>query len=158
MGIRLPIGRIEVPVQLPLCLTMAQTSWGQRFRSHFLEDGFGEHTCYHCLIAEVANDDQIPNELWALPCDPWTGKMTYFEDFYIMELCRGLGIGSEILKRISQIAIQTWCYSMHFLVVRWNTAPIEYYTRRGTLDLSQQEGWHLFKFSKENMIKLTSEE
>ncbi|GCB70665.1 hypothetical protein scyTo_0001339 [Scyliorhinus torazame] len=71
---------------------------------------------------------------------------------------KGLGIGSEILKRISQIAIQNRCCSMHFLVVGWNKASIEYYTKRGARDLSKQEGWHLFKFSKENMIKLASEE
>uniref|UniRef100_A0A8C3HLY7 N-acetyltransferase domain-containing protein n=1 Tax=Chrysemys picta bellii TaxID=8478 RepID=A0A8C3HLY7_CHRPI len=90
--------------------------------------------------------------------DPWIGKLLYLEDFYVMEPYRGLGIGSEILKTLSQIAIKTNCSCMHFLVVIWNKPSIEYYVRRGALDLSTEEGWHLFRFDKENLLRMASGE
>uniref|UniRef100_A0A8C4Y9H5 N-acetyltransferase domain-containing protein n=1 Tax=Gopherus evgoodei TaxID=1825980 RepID=A0A8C4Y9H5_9SAUR len=77
--------------------------------------------------------------------DPWIGKLLYLEDFYVMEPYRGLGIGSEILKRLSQVFI-------------WNKPSIEYYVRRGALDLSTEEGWHLFRFDKENLLRMASGE
>ncbi|XP_029462438.1 diamine acetyltransferase 1-like [Rhinatrema bivittatum] len=90
--------------------------------------------------------------------DPWVGKVLYLEDFFVMEQYRGLGIGSEILKRLSQVAVQTHCSCMHFLVAFWNKPSIEYYKHRGAIDLSAEEGWHLFRFTKDNLIQMAAEE
>lgn len=57
-----------------------------------------------------------------------------------------------------QIAIRTNCNCMHFLVVIWNQASIKYYTRRGALDLSSEEGWHLFRFNREELMDMAREE
>lgn len=57
-----------------------------------------------------------------------------------------------------QVAIETNCNCMHFLVVVWNKPSIEYYMRRGASDLSTEEGWHLFKFDKEQIRSLAAGE
>uniref|UniRef100_A0A5F9CWV7 Diamine acetyltransferase 1 n=1 Tax=Oryctolagus cuniculus TaxID=9986 RepID=A0A5F9CWV7_RABIT len=90
--------------------------------------------------------------------DPWIGKLLYLEDFFVMSDYRGFGIGSEILKNLSQVAMKCRCSSMHFLVAEWNEPSINFYKRRGASDLSSEEGWRLFKIDKEYLIKMAAEE
>nr|KAF6436356.1 spermidine/spermine N1-acetyltransferase 1 [Rousettus aegyptiacus] len=90
--------------------------------------------------------------------DPWIGKLLYLEDFFVMSDYRGFGIGSEILKNLSQVAMKCRCSSMHFLVAEWNEPSINFYKRRGASDLSSEEGWRLFKIDKEYLVKMAAEE
>nr|KAF6320698.1 spermidine/spermine N1-acetyltransferase 1 [Pipistrellus kuhlii] len=90
--------------------------------------------------------------------DPWIGKLLYLEDFFVMSDFRGFGIGSEILKNLSQVAMKCRCSSMHFLVAEWNKPSINFYKKRGASDLSSEEGWRLFKIDKEYLLKMAAEE
>uniref|UniRef100_A0A8C7LB86 Diamine acetyltransferase 1 n=1 Tax=Oncorhynchus kisutch TaxID=8019 RepID=A0A8C7LB86_ONCKI len=126
-----------------------------------LEDGFGDHPFYHCLVAEDPSEQSpvvIGFAMYYFTYDPWIGKLLYLEDFFVMKEYRGFGIGSEILKLLSHTAVKSRCSSMHFIVAEGNQASIEFYKRRGAADLSLEEGWRLFKIDKSSLLKMSSAE
>lgn len=95
----------------------------------------------------------------------------------------GMGIGSEVLRHLSdvspgpcggkngqiricvhvptscslfQLAIKMRCTGMMFVVAENNEPSIQFYKRRGAEDLSQEEGWRLFKFSQNSLVKMAA--
>ena len=50
-----------------------------------------------------------------------------------------------------QTALSKGCRRLHWAVLDWNTSSVELYKRRGGINLTEKEGWHLFRMTKPSM-------
>uniref|UniRef100_A0A8C8XP35 N-acetyltransferase domain-containing protein n=1 Tax=Panthera leo TaxID=9689 RepID=A0A8C8XP35_PANLE len=84
----------------------------------------------------------------------WVGRMCEIKEDLTVHL-----MSTEKHRILDSLyAIRSQCNCMHFLVVIWNQASIDYYTHRGALDLSSEEGWHLFRFNRQELMDMAKEE
>ncbi len=47
--------------------------------------------------------------------------------------------------------MDTNCARLNFNVLDWNKDAIEFYQTRGAIDLTDKEGWHMLRVSRQNM-------
>uniref|UniRef100_A0A8C9GYL2 Spermidine/spermine N1-acetyltransferase family member 2 n=1 Tax=Piliocolobus tephrosceles TaxID=591936 RepID=A0A8C9GYL2_9PRIM len=84
----------------------------------------------------------------------WKGRTIYLEDIYVMPEYRGQGIGSKIIKKVAEVALDKGCSHFRLAVLDWNQRAMDLYKALGARDLTEAEGWHFFCFEGEAMRKL----
>ncbi|XP_016043715.1 thialysine N-epsilon-acetyltransferase isoform X3 [Erinaceus europaeus] len=92
-----------------------------------IADGFGENPFYHCLVAEI-----LPTPMES----------------------QGQGIGTKIIRKVAEVALDKGCTQFRLTVLDWNKNAIGLYKSLGAQDLTEAEGWHSFRFEGEAMREL----
>ncbi|KAJ8303833.1 hypothetical protein KUTeg_018626 [Tegillarca granosa] len=94
------------------------------------------------------------------------------EDLYVKPEYRGKGIGLSLWKaatkshlphptwffasvddRTGVIAVEENCQRFQWSVLDWNKPSIEFYKSQGGFDLTEKEGWHVFRMCRPEMEK-----
>jgi GNAT superfamily N-acetyltransferase len=86
------------------------------------------------------------------------GKATLFlEDLFVRERYRGGGIGTAMLQRLSQIAVERGCGRLDWLVLDDNTASAVFYQKYGASALTDRrvyrfDGGNLTAFAEKKLL------
>ncbi|XP_075236849.1 thialysine N-epsilon-acetyltransferase isoform X1 [Lycorma delicatula] len=85
----------------------------------------------------------------------WFGKGLYLEDIYIGNKYRRQGLGSEILKVIAKIALESDCNNITFFVFPTNIMK-DFFISKGAINLTKKEEFDYYKLDKKSLINIVN--
>ena len=57
-----------------------------------------------------------------------------------------------------QICLKKHCVRMDWVCLNWNTSSMDYYKRKGAIDLTANEKWHLFRMKAKEIEAFANED
>ena len=75
----------------------------------------------------------------------------YLEDLFVKSEARGHGIGTALLSRLAQLAVERECGRVEWSVLDWNEPSIRFYQSLGAVPLSD---WTFYRLTGEPLAKL----
>jgi len=112
---------------------------------------FGRDATAKALIAELAGN-AVGFAVYFFNYSTWQGRNgLYLEDLYVSPVCRGMGVGKAILKRLAQIAVEEGCGRFEWSVLDWNEPSIRVYESIGA---EPQSEWIRYRLTGENLRRL----
>lgn len=93
-------------------------------------DGFEAPKRFDCFVAEH-NGEIVGMALCYLRYSTWKGICYYLEDLIVTESFRGSGLGTLLLRRVVQEAVDRGYFRTQWQVLDWNTPSIEFYEKAG---------------------------
>ena len=110
------------------------------------EHGFGRRRVFEAILAE-REGRALGFALYFFTFSTFTGRPTlYLEDLFVLPEERRGGIGSRLLSRLAQIAVERDCGRMEWSVLDWNTPARDLYFKLGA---KAMEEWTVFRMTPE---------
>jgi len=75
----------------------------------------------------------------------------YLEDLFVKPHVRGQGIGTALLARLAQLAVERDCGRVEWTVLNWNEPSIRFYESLGAVPLND---WTAFRLTGDALTKL----
>ncbi|MEA3500743.1 MAG: GNAT family N-acetyltransferase [Candidatus Marinimicrobia bacterium] len=86
---------------------------------------------FQCFVAENSEKEIVGFALYFFTYYTWVGKSLYLDDLYVKKQYRGNQIGTELLKKIFEIAKNENCKRVRWQVLNWNKPAIDMYKKSG---------------------------
>jgi GNAT superfamily N-acetyltransferase len=110
--------------------------------------GWGKDAIFKVLLAENEGDegsDYLGLALYYFTFSTFVGKPTlWLEDIFVPEELRGRGIGTALLRRLAQVALERDCGRMEWTVLDWNEPSRQYYFSLGAEAMDE---WTTFRLT-----------
>ena len=119
--------------------------------------GFGKEAIFNALLVENTSGEgpqHLGMALYYYTYSTFTGKPTlYLEDLFVLEDYRKRGIGTSLLKRLAEIALNKGCGRMEWSCLDWNEPSIKYYLSIGAKPMDE---WTVYRITPLELRKLVS--
>ncbi|XP_058036220.1 thialysine N-epsilon-acetyltransferase-like [Ahaetulla prasina] len=128
------------------------------------KDGFEKDATFGYLVAEVppaqkSKDGRtiVGYQFHYLTYCTWDGPILFGEDLYVMPEFRGRGVGTALLNRAAKMTLEKGCSQFRFLSAQKDQATNDFFHRRGAVDVTLHDDWHVFRIDREPLLKLLEE-
>ena len=102
----------------------------------------------------IAEEDGTPigYALYFYNFSTFTGRPgLYIEDVFILPEHRGKGYGTQIFRRLANIALEEGCARMEWICLDWNEPSLQFYRNMGAVPM---EEWTVQRLSEETLRKV----
>jgi GNAT superfamily N-acetyltransferase len=118
------------------------------------EHGFGRRPVYEAILAE-REGRAVGFALYFFAFSTFKARPTlYLEDLFVVPAERRGGIGSRLLTRLAQIAVERDCGRMEWSVLDWNTPARDLYFKLGAKAMDE---WTVFRMTRDAFQRLARE-
>jgi GNAT superfamily N-acetyltransferase len=150
-----PATRADVPTILGLIRGIAEyerlAHEVEATEALLLEHGFGPRRIYEAVLAE-RNGRAVGFALYFYSFSTFKARPTlYLEDLFVVPAERRGGIGSRLLTRLAEIAVERECGRMEWSVLDWNTPARDLYFKLGA---KAMEEWTVFRMTPDAFGRL----
>jgi GNAT superfamily N-acetyltransferase len=115
------------------------------------EHGFGRRRVFEAILAE-RDGRALGFALYFYAFSTFKARPTlYLEDLFVVPAERRNGIGSRLLARLAQIAVERKCGRMEWSVLDWNTPARDLYFKLGA---KAMEEWTVFRMTPAAFARL----
>jgi len=137
-----PCKRADLPSIVRLCekhATLEDASFDPTNKIHLLESAiFGEHQLLHCYVVEI-DDACIGYYSYTFDFSTWDAKIfLYLDCLYLEPCCRGMGIGKEIMRRLTDEARKKNCMNIQWQTPILNEDAIKFYHAIGGISKQKE--------------------
>jgi GNAT superfamily N-acetyltransferase len=95
------------------------------------QDLFSEHQRTHVLLAEVSGAIAGFATYYSIYSTFLAKPGLWLDDLYVKESYRGQGVGRSLMQRLRQIASETGCGRIDWIVAQSNQRGIQFYQKLG---------------------------
>jgi len=112
---------------------------------------FGAHPSCEAIVGEE-NGEVVTFALFFHNFSTFlTKKGLYLEDLYVKQAHRGKNIGTRMLQRLAQLAVERGCGRFEWSVLDWNEPAINFYKAMGA-DVMPE--WRICRVTGESLTAL----